>query len=122
ASGEALEALLFEWLRGFVAEQGAERGFLVRAGAGGGEPAVVAACDLDGEAIAAPERKLPEAVVDAVLAGRRPWRASGSAGRGAVAGLPLTVAGAGVAAEPAVVVLQNRFTPDAFTGLVDAPP
>ncbi len=118
ATGEAIGRLVFEWLQGFVVEHGAERGFLVRAAGEGAEPVVMAACDLDGEAIAAPERKLPEAVVDAVVAGGRPWRASGSAGRGAVAGLPVRVPGGA----PVVLVLQNRFTPEAFAELVAAPP
>ena len=122
-SVEELEELAGAWLADLVTELAAERGFLVSAPDG----AVVAARDADGEAVSAPDKKVPEAAVEQAVATGAVWVGSGGAGRGSVAALPVRIRQAGDAGDAGgdgdsvtlggVVVLQNRFVADAFASL-----
>jgi len=115
ASVTELEAMMGDWLSTVVAATSAERGFVVR-----DDTTVLLARDADGEAVSAPDKKLPEVAVTEALTTKKPWRAQGGqGGRGAILALPIAF-GLSAAEAPThwVLVLQNRFMADAFSGLV----
>lgn len=114
--GEALVGAAGEWLVAAVEALGAERAFVV-----GADHKVVAAKDVDGEDVGGAHKKVPEAVLNQVRETGKPYVASGSGGRGSVAGFPVR-GGRGRARAEATLVLQNRFVGSAFDPLLESPP
>ena len=111
-----LDSALASALVAIVGRLEAERAFLVvnePDASGRAHLNVLAARDADGEAVADPSARLPEAVLEAVQRGLA-WRAPGQDQKGAIAVLPWRVP-VGSGEVGGALILQNRYLPNAFS-------
>ena len=107
ADADTISDCLVTYTVEMVQKHGAERGFILDASG-----VLRASADADGEAVVAAKDKVPEGVVSIVSKTGAVYRADSSSGtKGSLCAIPAFAADRLVG----VLVLQNRFVPDAFS-------